>query len=150
MTRYVFDTNVIVSALLFHASPPGQAFAWALEDGMIVLSAALLGEVSEVLSRAKFDRYVERDERDRFLSAFLSEATLVDIHESVRACRDPKDDQVLELAVNGRAACIITGDADLLALDPFRGITILTPADFLRRRLQAFRTGLGTETGGEG
>lgn len=132
MTRYVFDTNVIVSALLFHASPPGQAFVRVLGEGTILVSVALLGEVSDVLSRAKFDRYVGRDERDRFIDALLREARIVDIHESVRACRDPKDDQVLEVAVNGRAACIVTGDADLLALNPFRGIRILPPAGFLR------------------
>ena len=132
MTRYVFDTNVIVSALLFHASPPGRAFFLALDEGTILVSAALLGEVSDVLSRAKFDRYVGRDERDRFIGALIREARLVDIHESVHACRDPKDDQVLELAVNGGAACIVTGDADLLAMDPFRGVRILPPAGFLR------------------
>ena len=53
------------------------------------------------------------------------------ITESIRVCRDPRDDQVLELAVCGRADRIITGDADLLTLDPFRGIRIVTPTDFL-------------------
>ena len=61
----------------------------------------------------------------------LRDTRLVEIAESIRACRDPKDDQVLELAVCGRADWIITGDADLLTLDPFRGIGIVTPTDFL-------------------
>ena len=47
--------------------------------------------------------------------------------------RDRKDDKFLELAVNGNAALIITGDKDLLALDPFQGIAIITPASFLKR-----------------
>ena len=51
---------------------------------------------------------------------------------SVQVCRDPKDDRILELAVNGNAAYIVTGDADLLVLNPFRGIEILRPADFLQ------------------
>ncbi len=52
--------------------------------------------------------------------------------EGVRACRDARDDKFLELAVSGCASCIITGDADLLALHPFRGMTIVTPAQFLQ------------------
>ena len=55
----------------------------------------------------------------------------VAITESVGACRDPKDDKFLELAVSGRADYLVTGDLDLLVLDPFRGVRILTPADFL-------------------
>ena len=49
----------------------------------------------------------------------------------MKACRDPEDDRILELAVSGRADFVITGDADLLAMDPFRGTRIVTPADFL-------------------
>jgi predicted nucleic acid-binding protein len=53
----------------------------------------------------------------------------------VRASRDPKDDKFLDLAVNGRADVVVTGDNDLLALDPFRGIAILTPAAYISRQL---------------
>jgi len=47
------------------------------------------------------------------------------------ACRDPSDDQFLELAVNGKADCVISGDDDLLSMTIFRGIPIITPAKFL-------------------
>jgi putative PIN family toxin of toxin-antitoxin system len=60
----------------------------------------------------------------------LSSAELVTILESVTGCRDPNDDKFLELAVNGRADVIISGDNDLLMLDIFRGIPIITPAAF--------------------
>jgi predicted nucleic acid-binding protein len=56
---------------------------------------------------------------------------LVEITEMIEACRDPKDNKVLEVAVNGQATCIVTGDEDLRILHPFRGIPILTPAEFL-------------------
>ena len=49
----------------------------------------------------------------------------------MRACRDPDDDKLLELAVNGAADFIVTGDDDLLVMNPFRGIAIVTPAEFL-------------------
>ena len=85
-----------------------------------------------MLNRCRFDRYVTREGRDEFLMAFMREAELVEITETVEACRDPKDDQILELAVSGNADCIVTGDDDLLTLNPFRGIAIITPAGFLR------------------
>ena len=56
--RYVFDTNTLVSALLFEHSTPGQAFRRALRQGEILLSPATLEELAEVLQREKFDRYV--------------------------------------------------------------------------------------------
>ena len=81
------------------------------------------------MMRCVFD--TNASERERFLGLLLRDAQLVEITESIRACRDPKDDQVLELAVCGRADWIITGDADLLVLDPFRGIRIVTPTNTL-------------------
>jgi len=56
----------------------------------------------------------------------MEAAKLVKITERIAACRDPKDDKFLELAVNGHA------DSDLLALNPFLGIPIITPADFVQ------------------
>ena len=132
MTRIVFDTNVTISALLFTDSVPGRAFIRALEQGTILVSVALVGELSRVLGRGRFDRYVTRDERDEFLESLIRESNLIEITETIQVCRDPKDDQVLELAVNGGASCIVTGDADLLVLNPYRGIEIITPAVFLK------------------
>jgi len=129
--RYVFDTNVIISALLFEQSKPAQAFHAALEHGEILLSLPILKELSEVLSREKFNRYLLTEERERFIIALLRQSTLVDITESIRACRDPKDDKFLELAINGEAMCIISGDEDLLVLKSFRNIPIMKPDEFL-------------------
>ena len=58
------------------------------------------------------------------------------IIEAVSGCRDPDDDKFLELAVNGRADVIVSGDEDLLALDTFRGIPIITPAAFGRAQIR--------------
>lgn len=129
--RYVFDTNVIISAILFEQSKPAQAFNAALDHGEIVLSRAVLKELNEVLAREKFNPYLLLEERERFVIALLSESIFIDIKESIRVCRDPNDDKFLELAVNGGAACIISGDEDLLILNPFRNIQILKPEEFL-------------------
>jgi predicted nucleic acid-binding protein len=72
-----------------------------------------------------------------FLEVLVREAVLVDIVETVTDCRDPKDNKFLEVAINGQAACLISGDDDLLALNPFRGMPILSPRDFLRHPWEA-------------
>ncbi len=129
--RCVFDTNAVVSALLFSRSVPRQALSRALHIGTLLMSQALSGELDEVLDRPRFDRYVTRQQRAAFLRNLLRMAMSVPITETVRACRDPKDDKILELAVNGNANYIITGDDDLLVMNPFRGIAIIGPAEFL-------------------
>jgi putative PIN family toxin of toxin-antitoxin system len=129
--RFVFDTNVIVSAALLAGSVPRQAFNKALDEGRILISVPVLLELAEVLSRRKLNKYLLEEERMRFLVALLKEAELVEITEAVTDCRDAKDNKFLELAVCGEADCIISGDDDLLVLSPFRGIPILTPREFL-------------------
>lgn len=127
----MFDTNVLVSALLFDTSKPAQAFFVVLRGGEVLVSADVVAELSEVLGREKFRRYVSQEDLERFLWSLLREATLIEIREKVEACRDPRDDKFLELAVNGGADCIVSGDDDLRALHPFRGVEILTPSEFL-------------------
>ncbi|HAP93546.1 MAG TPA: putative toxin-antitoxin system toxin component, PIN family [Desulfotomaculum sp.] len=129
--KYVFDTSVIVSALLLKDSKPRRAFDLALDHGVILLSLPIVKELNEVLSRSKFDRYLLREERECFLSGLVLEAVFVEINEAVKACRDPKDDIFLELAVNGTATCIISSDKDLLELNPFRAIPIMNPNEFI-------------------
>jgi len=129
--RFVFDTNVFVSALLFEDSKPAQAFYSALNQGEILLSTDLVNEIHEVIYRKKFDRYVSNEQRDMFLIALVQAGTLVEITENINVCRDPKDNQILELAVSGQADVIISGDKDLLALHPFQGISIFTPEDYI-------------------
>ncbi len=130
--RYVFDTNVVVSSLLFENSKPAQAFNYALSYGEILLSSELLAELSDVLGRKKFDRFLTSEEREEFLETFVDRAILIDIIETVQECRDPKDDKILELALNGQAQYIVSGDKDLLVLNPFRAVKILTAEEFLK------------------
>jgi uncharacterized protein len=98
--RYVFDTNVIVSSLLFEKGNPSKAFRYALKHGEVLLSVELLEELSDVLGREKFDRFVTSEERDEFLETFVERAMLVEVIERVQECRDPRDDKILELALN--------------------------------------------------
>ena len=131
--RLVVDTNALVSRLLIPGSVPGLAVSRAVVKGRILISEAVMSELADVLSRPKFDRYVSVSDRQAFLRLLGRVAEWVPIIQTVRACRDPRDDKFLELAVNGEADLIVTGDADLLALHPFREIPILAPAAYLAR-----------------
>jgi putative PIN family toxin of toxin-antitoxin system len=64
---------------------------------------------------------------------YVNSVTIVPQAAMVRECRDHKDDKFLELALDGQADLLVTGDEDLLALHPWRGIPILSPADYLAR-----------------
>ena len=130
-TYYCLDTNTLVSAALFEHSIPGQALHRVLKRGEVLVSPATLEELAEVLEREKFDRYVTAFEREEFLEAYVERATFIEPTEEIRICRDAKDDKFLELAVSGGAAYLISGDNDLRSLNPFRGIAIVTAAEFL-------------------
>lgn len=130
--RVVIDTSVVVSAALLPRSVPRQAFDLAITRCRVLISASTIFELEEVLRRPKFNRYVIEAERLEFLAALVTEAEVVEIREVINECRDPKDDKFLELSVSGQASHLISGDADLLSLHPFRGIAILTPQEFLQ------------------
>ena len=129
--RFVLDTNVLVSAVLLVDSVPRQAFDKALDEGKILISVPTLLELAEVLKRKKLNKYLLEEERMRFLVALLKEAELVRVTEEVTDCRDDKDNKFLELAICAKASCIVSDDEDLLVLNPFRGIPILKPKEFL-------------------
>jgi uncharacterized protein len=129
--RLVFDTNTLISRLLIPSSVPAQAVTKGLHTGRLIVSDETLSELAEVLSRPKFDRYISVKDRQAFFRVFGRVVEKVPIIRTVRACRDPRDDKFLELAVNGRASHIITGDQDLLVLHPFQSIQITTPGDYL-------------------
>jgi uncharacterized protein len=132
--KLVVDTNVLISRLLLPDSIPGQAVVFALRQAQILASGATVEELAKVLQRPKFDRYVTAEERRRFLNEIARVVVWVQIEHRIRACRDPRDDKFLELAVNGEADAILSGDADLLALDPFQGIAIITPSVWMSQQ----------------
>jgi len=88
-------------------------------------------ESYDVFRRKEFEKYVTETLRVEFLAALLRDSELVQITENVKVCRDPRDDKFLSLAISGNASCIVSGDKDLLVLNPFREIPIMPPAQFL-------------------
>jgi putative PIN family toxin of toxin-antitoxin system len=124
--RLLLDTNVLVAALIARGVC-ADLLQHCIRDHAVVTSAPLLDEQQDVLTR-KFHQ------RDTDVAAALRlfrqrfEAVTPTVLEPV--CRDHDDDVVLGTALAGGCAAVITGDQDLLTLDPFRGIRILTPAAF--------------------
>ncbi|MFM8433732.1 MAG: putative toxin-antitoxin system toxin component, PIN family [Planctomycetia bacterium] len=129
--RVVFDTGVVVSGLLLPRSVPRLAFQAARDQGEILVSIATLEELDDVLRRSKFDAYITEEQRLEFLAAYIREAEEITVSIMLKVCRDPTDDKFLELAVEGRATHIVSGDPDLLTLSPFRGVAIVNPRQFL-------------------
>lgn len=130
--RWVFDTNVLVSAALSAGSAPRRAVQLALRHtARLLMSVATLAELHEVLAWPKFDRYLSDASRHDFVRDLLPLVELVPASAPIRACRDPRDDKFLEVAVHGEADALVSGDQDLLALHPSHGVPIVTPPAFL-------------------
>ena len=133
--RVVADTSSLVRAALNGASAAGQLMARLLVDsnsGNLVVSAALLAELAEVLGRRKFAGRLAAEQRRRFMLRVQAAAQWVEPVDPVRDCRDPADDMVLEAALAamrgpGETVVIVSDDQDLLTLDPWRGVRIVKP-----------------------
>jgi uncharacterized protein len=110
---------------------PATRTAVRTERGQQVLSQAVEDEYREVIFPPKFDRYVSIADRRRLLDIVIFAAERVEPREAVRECRDPHDDKYLALAHAGGTDVIVSSDDDLLVLHPWRGISILSPSDFL-------------------
>ncbi len=129
--RLVIDTNVLIA----HAYRPGSAsgaIVSACLDGRLtaVVSPALLEEYHYILPRA-----VRRPGWRTGFEAFLETAILVEPDETPRVVEaDPSDDMLFAAAVRGEASAIISNDAEVIRVQNYRGIEVLTPSKFLRDR----------------
>jgi len=134
--RAVIDTNVLLSALLWHGAP--HALIEQVRGGAFTLvsSPALLAELADVISRPKFDAILARSStsRNRVLAEVRQLAEVVaPLPLPAPVCRDPDDDALLALAVGAQAELIVSGDHDLLALGSYAGIPIVGAAEAMRR-----------------
>jgi len=130
--RVVFDSNVLIAALLF---PEGRAAA-AVEnilDGSdeLVLSPPILREILSVLAM-KFSR--DREELSRVAVVLGEMGEIVNPSRRVEVFRDEPDNRILECAVEGKADVIVTGEKAMLAIGEYGGIRLITLAEYLARR----------------
>jgi putative PIN family toxin of toxin-antitoxin system len=134
----VVDSSVWVSALHFalRRGPPRLAIERAVRDHTIAICPPIDEEILRVLT-LKFGWRAA--DVSAAMAAILPLPLRVSVSGALRICRDPNDDMVIECAVVSEASCIVTGDKDLLALDSYRGIRIVTAADFLALDVQRLR-----------
>ena len=129
----VLDASTLVSAALKANSVPERALLRAMtEPNSLILSREIEDEYREVILRPKFDRFVSVERRQLILDLVIFAGERVEPVEAVLECRDPKDDKYLALAAAGNADVIVSSDArHLLPMHPWRGILILSPANYL-------------------
>ena len=131
MIAAVCDSNVYISAIVFGGIPRDVVMLGEHRQIQLLVSPGLISEVERVLAR-KFEWEPIRVQR--ICQPLWEAARLVKPATGVSVCRDPKDNHLLALAMDGEARYLITGDRDLLVLSPFRDIHIVTPAGFLAEK----------------
>ena len=128
--RVVLDNSTLVGAALRVNSVPSHALLKALRECVLCASEATLQELAVVMSRPKFDRYLAREEREKFVGLIHTYSVVWTVREEVRDCRDPQDNKFLALALACQADMLVSSDADLLTLNPYRNIPVVTPKAF--------------------
>jgi uncharacterized protein len=130
---FIFDTSVVLQAMLSRRSLAFTALQKADNQDIIVVSDATLLELETKMYLPKFDKYQSLTSRMAFFKAYRLMALNLEATTEIIACRDPKDDMFLSLAITANADCIVTRDEDLLVLHPFQNIPILNTPEFIRR-----------------
>lgn len=127
--KVVFDTNILVSALVFPGGRGEAALRRVIDErDQLVLSKPILDELLGILGR-KFSRDAEELAH---VAVFLSElAQYVKPRRRLQAVKDEPDNRILECAVAGRAEAIVTGDRALLSLREFQGVRIISLREYL-------------------
>lgn len=130
--KVILDTNLWISFLI---SGNFNEIDKLLEEKRIILifSDELLEEFIDVIQRPKFRNYFSLQDIQQLLNAFDQFGKLVEVNSTVAICRDAKDNFLLNLALDGKADYLITGDKDLLVIDRIKKTRILTYRDFLNR-----------------
>jgi uncharacterized protein len=131
--KIIFDCNLLVSGFIFKGGTTRKSWDKAKANHSIIISRNILDEYKRIFSHSKFDKYLTLEIRLELILEIQSVVKIVSVIHKVKTCRDPKDDMYLELDLSGKADSIVSGDADLLVLNPFEGIPITTAREFLDR-----------------
>lgn len=129
LMRVVIDTNIWISFLIGQ-SLTGLSEAIIADRITILFSDELFGELIEVLQRPKFKKYFSNTAIEELIALLYDRVEWVKISRHFEDCRDKKDNFLLDLSVSGRADYLVTGDEDLLTLNPFHGVEIVSYRTF--------------------
>jgi putative PIN family toxin of toxin-antitoxin system len=127
--KLIFDTNALISAVINAKSISAFVFETAKKEHDLFISKETITELQEVIARKKFDRYFignDANRRENFFTDYRKAAQLIEVTETATECRDKDDNKFLSLALSVGADIIVSGDSDLLVLNPYHGIRILT------------------------
>ena len=133
--RAVVDTNILVRAVIKPTGTVGPVLLRLRHgDYTLLYAQSLLEELVDVLNRPRIREKYRLTDQDiqTVVSLILLRGEAVTPQERITACRDPRDDKFVEVAVAGEADVIVSGDQDLLVLHPFAGIPILPAVTFLQ------------------
>ena len=138
LRRVVFDTSTLVGAALRPGSVPHRALLVALARSDVCASVQTWLELERVMKRRRFDRYLARSARLEFAALLRQGMQFFAVTQEDEAalqppCRDAGDNKFLALVQVCQADVLVSSDEDLLVLDPWRGIPVLRPAEFLAR-----------------
>ena len=131
VSRIIIDTNLWISFLITKDFTKLDEIIFS-RHGVLVFSQELLDEFLEVARRPKFRRFFSSDYIEEILETIDEYADFVKVQTKTEVCRDPKDNFLLSLSIDGNADFLLTGDKDLLELSKFGETTIVTITDFLR------------------
>ena len=134
--KIVVDTNIFISAYLGSKKAKFLVKEILNDEYILIMSDEQLAEVKEVLLKPKFSKYILPCEVEELVSLLSLKAAIPIVYDTINDCRDKKDNMILEEAVYGNAQYIITGDEDLLVLNPYRWINIVKLNDFLKEMYQ--------------
>lgn len=127
----VLDASTLVSAAIGRGSVPDRAVRHAFVADRVAVSDPVMSELLDVFARPRLARFLDPELRDEVLAFLDGFGVFFAPTIAVTDCSDPKDDKYLELALAAGAHTIISGDAHLLVLHPWRGVRILRPAEYL-------------------
>jgi uncharacterized protein len=134
--RVVVDTNILVSFAIRPSQDFERLFDYLAGNGIMLVSDETIAELFAVLSRERFRIYIPQDAAIDYVEWYSGLSESVTVTKQIAACRDPKDDKFLSLAVAGKADCIISGDKDLLDMVAYGGIPVYRANEFLKRFVQ--------------
>ena len=131
LSRVIIDTNLWISFLITKDFAKLDEIIFG-RLGILVFSQELLEEFIEVARRPKFRRFFSSNDIEEILETIDEYADFVKVQTKTEVCRDPKDNFLLSLSIDGNADFLLTGDKDLLDLSKFGETTIITISDFLQ------------------
>lgn len=130
--KIIIDTNIWISVFI---NKDYQSFIKKIleNDLKIISSFRQLEEISIVLSRPKLKKLINKNLIEEFLLLFLKSVEIVESKVKIKDCRDAKDNFILETAISGQGDFIVTEDNDLLILDPYKNLRIVTVKEFYKK-----------------